>query len=1094
MSETAGNDKSGLTWRALKWLGLSLAGLVGMAQIGAIVQEAVPTGAISVTTLYAPGEIASGWAGTSVPLDAWGDASRQFGLLWVWLYLHLGFDGLFIAGYALLGFTLLPKESERVTRLMLWALIAADCLEDLAAVPAFIRIIGHHHAVFPVTAVLHIATILKWAAALVLLVRLAFVAWDSARGAIGRVFSALWEQRFSVVVVVFLAVLAAGRGPDVLEQMPDVQRSWLTAPGMGWVHAAVAVIAQLLLAVLLLALGRMRTLRAEEKFSGVDRRGDPDYLPWLLFPAALAVLAPVLRATDGAKIQSIRLGVALGVPLAVGVSSLIIAWFYRRKKGPASDSTANSHPVDEARAPEEPDGRPEGPILVPAEPLTLRRVSPPSLFRRGSKTQQVREVTSYKTPDDDGMQVLGHALPEMPLEEQEKKLAAVKTAGDALAVAAVAVTGLGLVRSFTALGLLYDGGYTAAAWVAVVLGIIVVTFIWPLADGPVRNGLGWLAKQRGQVARFVGWARRGRMGEKAGSESEWWPWVVAGAPFLIADACLLFVPLWATHWLGVLGTTVIATGTLAVVLAVLANLAQTQRPLPLFRLIRLNVTPVITLVAVIGLVGASVDSSPVLHEIRGPVTAADSPGQPNPADQLDSWLGTPLGTSADACAVPVTAAGTAGTEGAVQVRPLILVAAAGGGIRAAWWAERALAGLAAMPCGRADVFAVSSVSGGSVGMAVLDSTRTTRAADADMADIAGPDALAAGIDGLLLHDMIAGFTGLDLPAAQMLPGQPFADRAGLIESAWQREDSGLAQPFPLRSAPLPWRLLFNSTEADSGCRAIIADQPLWSAAGSPVGNGITCDLRSAVPGGGSFDFFAGLPCMRNIAMVTAAMLSARFPFITPSGVVTSCVSKGALAGQFVDGGYADSSGLLTLADLMPSLIAQVRAHNADALAEGGPGKTVTLVAPIVMYLGNSPRPIPADPAASLIQEPSVPLDAKSAAGAQLSVSDTLLQRIQGMLGTGQWLPCAPGQDACDAAQSAVARTVHYQLIFVSPRTEPRISAPLGWVLSTVSRTFLDRELANEAKESSQCWQHPEQIFCQPGVGRLADLLQLIRGG
>ena len=228
-------------------------------------------------------------------------------------------------------------------------------------------------------------------------------------------------------------------------------------------------------------------------------------------------------------------------------------------------------------------------------------------------------------------------------------------------------------------------------------------------------------------------------------------------------------------------------------------------------------------------------------------------------------------------------------------------------------------------------------------------------------------------------------------------------------------------------------------------------------------------------------------------MVTAAMLSARFPFITPSGVVTSCVSKGALAGQFVDGGYADSSGLLTLADLMPSLTAQVRAHNADALAHGGPGKTVTLVVPIVMYLGNSPRPIPAEPAASLIQEPSVPLDAKSAAGARLSVSDTLLQRIQDMLGTDQWLPCARGQDACDAARSAVGRAVHYQLIFVSPRTEPRISAPLGWVLSPASRTFLTSELANEAKESSQCWQHPEQIFCQPGVGRMADLLQLIRG-
>ena len=79
-------------------------------------------------------------------------------------------------------------------------------------------------------------------------------------------------------------------------------------------------------------------------------------------------------------------------------------------------------------------------------------------------------------------------------------------------------------------------------------------------------------------------------------DAGWWPWLVAGAPFLVTDMFLVFVPMWTTHWLGVLGTTVIATGTLAVGLAVLAYLAQTRRPLPLFRMIRLNVTPVITLI------------------------------------------------------------------------------------------------------------------------------------------------------------------------------------------------------------------------------------------------------------------------------------------------------------------------------------------------------------------------------------------------------------------------------------------------------------------------------------------------------------------
>ena len=263
-----------------------------------------------------------------------------------------------------------------------------------------------------------------------------------------------------------------------------------------------------------------------------------------------------------------------------------------------------------------------------------------------------------------------------------------------------------------------------------------------------------------------------------------------------------------------------------------------------------------------------------------------------------------------------------------------------------------------------------------------------------MAKIAGPDALAAGIDGLLLHDLIAGFTGLDLPAAQMPPGQPFSDRAGLIESAWQSEDSSLEQPFPLRQPALPWRLLFNSTDVGSGCRAIIADRLLPAPPGGQDTTGLTCDLRSAVPGGGSFDFFAKLPCMQNIATVTAAMLSARFPYITPSGVVTSCENKNAIAGQFVDGGYVDSSGLITLADLLPSLTAALRVHNAAALAQAAPGQPVTLVVPVVVYLGNSPRPVPVASSPSLIQEPFVPLDAKSAAATQLLVSDTLLQRIQ----------------------------------------------------------------------------------------------------
>jgi hypothetical protein len=883
------------------------------------------------------------------------------------------------------------------------------------------------------------------------------------------VFSALWEQRFSVIVVALLAVMAAGQGSDVLEQMPDVQRAWLTwPPGIGWVHAALAATAQLLLATLLVFLGRMRTRRAEEKFSGADGRADPSYAPWIAVPAVLALLAVALRLSGAAEVSWWRLGAAIAVLSVIAASSALIRWSYRRRGGP--------------RAQERPG--------------------------------QERTITDHLAPDRDGVQSLGRPLPPKPEDADDRlevtsRIDSVRTAGDALAVAVIAVTGVGLVRSFAAPGLLADDGYTTASWIAVAVGIAVASASRRLADGPVRGYL------RGQADRLkpdqqhvrqsrprplpylADWARQGQLGrvrpdtpDTPGKKlSGLWAWLVVGAPFVIADVCLLFVPLWATHWLGVLATAVIAVSTLAVVLAVLAYLAQTRRPLPLFRMIRLNVTPVITIIAVIGLAGGLADSRPLVHQVRGPVSAAGPAGRASLLASLQTWLADP---DTAACAIP--AAGTIGAGSPVRVEPLILAAAAGGGIRAAWWAENALAKLAATRCGQHDVFAVSSVSGGSLGMAILD-TASPAQARAYLSDIAGPDALAAGVDGLLLHDLIAGYTGLDLPAAQMPPGQKFSDRAGLIESAWQNADSQLKLPFPLSRPALPWRLLFNSTTAGTGCRAIIADRSLPTEPAAPSDPSLTCDLRSSVPGGASYDFFAELPCMQDIATVTAAMLSARFPYITPSGVVTCPSQHGVLTGQFVDGGYVDSSGLITLADLMPSLIQTLQAHNATAVSHAQPGQPVTLVVPVVVYLGNSPRPVPVTSAPSLIQEPLVPLDAKSSAASGLLVSDTLLQRLRDMIGNGQWLQCDPATPGCAAAETAAETTILDQIYFVSPHTQPRIAAPLGWVLSTASQKSLDSALSQEESQGCLPASPPAlSALCksQPGVGLMADLLQLIK--
>ena len=590
-----------------------------------------------------------------------------------------------------------------------------------------------------------------------------------------------------------------------------------------------------------------------------------------------------------------------------------------------------------------------------------------------------------------------------------------------------------------------------------------------------------------------------------GTQSPRRPLALFAIPFIVADLLLIFVPLGTTRWLGVLATTVIALGTLAVGLAVLAYLVQSRKPLPVFTLLRLKSTPVITLILIVALTGAVLDTASTLHDIRLPPAVAASAGavpvradsSPTLTSSLRQWLADPLTAS---CAVPAPSA-----AGAVRVEPLVLVAAAGGGIRAAWWTVQALDRLATTPCRRHAVFAASGVSGGSVGLAIMDASADRGAA---LAKVAGPDALAAAIDGLLLRDTIAGMTGLDLAAASMPAGQRFPDRAALMEHAWESEDPGLAQPFPLRHPALPWLLMFNSTAVGTGCRAIIADRRIAPVTAGPAASTPGCGLTSAGPVPDSYDFFAELPCLAGIDTATAALLSARFPYVTPSGVVNGC---GRLAAtqveQYVDGGYADSTGLATLAGLAPQLMSAIRQHNGYALANARPGQPVTLVVPVTVYLGNSPQPEPVTGAiAASPPQPLIPLQSGAAsAQSQLTGSTALLQQLSAATSRSQWLSCPPGPatasgpgtapslGTCAQDLAAAARAVPQRLILVVPREFPSVAAPLGWVLSPASRATLSSGVAVEA--DSTC-PHParNQTYCPAGVGRLGDLLRLIDGG
>ena len=85
-----------------------------------------------------------------------------------------------------------------------------------------------------------------------------------------------------------------------------------------------------------------------------------------------------------------------------------------------------------------------------------------------------------------------------------------------------------------------------------------------------------------------------------------------------------------------------------------------------------------------------------------------------------------------------------------KVQPLVMVAAEGGGIRAAWWTIDVMSKVASTECGANSVLLASGVSGGAVGLGVMAATGDGQSQQASLAAVermAAQDALAASRDG-----------------------------------------------------------------------------------------------------------------------------------------------------------------------------------------------------------------------------------------------------------------------------------------------------------------------------------------------------------
>lgn len=302
----------------------------------------------------------------------------------------------------------------------------------------------------------------------------------------------------------------------------------------------------------------------------------------------------------------------------------------------------------------------------------------------------------------------------------------------------------------------------------------------------------------------------------------------------------------------------------------------------------------------------------------------------------------------------------------------------------------------------------------------------------------GDDYLAPTATRMLFGDVVNAFLRLRSPH----------DRAAVLEESWERSwphpGSDLATGFFQLERRLPFPLLLlNGTSVTDGCRV---ETSIIRTAVNPAQVGEACrsigyfDLSGTyVPPAGRQDWVLGATkdaaryLCSDIRLSTAALLAARFPYVTPSGRV-QCGSKRAFV---VDGGYFDNSGLGTIGELWNALEPEVAAANQGSAAP---------IVPLLIHIDNHYNSTSAPASGSAPHEAVVPLETL------LDTRDGHDQdaRVEAMLLFGSDAPATATVPATDCLTDRVAN--------LYPREHPGTEAPLGWVMSHESRSDLAGQL------------------------------------
>jgi hypothetical protein len=257
-----------------------------------------------------------------------------------------------------------------------------------------------------------------------------------------------------------------------------------------------------------------------------------------------------------------------------------------------------------------------------------------------------------------------------------------------------------------------------------------------------------------------------------------------------------------------------------------------------------------------------------------------------------------------------------------QPCPLVLVAAEGGGIRAAAWTALVLAELDRRSGGRLldRTFAASGVSGGSLGLATIAALRH------DAARLSAPGGLGQRAQAFLSRDFLAPTLAnmffVDF-TQRLLPGAWFDDRGRALTDAWESAYADLGADTFAR--PLADLYIDAAGGLDTRTPALFLSSTV-------VGSGrrFVQHPFDRLPGIGANGWFAandGAGFAAGAMPLSETVLnSARFTYVSPAGTLRAG-RDGRDSIQLVDGGYFENSGATTLLDVVAALRSEPRGYD-----------------------------------------------------------------------------------------------------------------------------------------------------------------------